>query len=102
NAAGASPPFSFPYTFLPAPAFIMSVNVNPSSNSQHQAFHAVVVVVGGAVHLTCVIDGQPAVPCGPDDLIADPGPGAHTIEVTARNARGSFTALPPFPFTYVL
>jgi hypothetical protein len=100
NAAGASAPLSVEYTFLPTPALITSVDVDPQSGSSHQPFSAVVAVMGGAVHLTCVIDGRPAIKCDPGVQLPDPGAGTHTMQVTATNARGSFTAAPPFVFTY--
>jgi hypothetical protein len=103
NAAGLSPPALVNWQFNPLAAAITSVTVNPPPGSPSAKFRVVVTLTGGAVNLTCAVDGKAAVPCGPDDPpLPDPAPDnvpQHSVIVTASNINGMFIA-PQFDWVY--
>jgi hypothetical protein len=103
NAAGVSPAALVNWQFNPLAAAITNVTVNPPPGSPSAKFRVVVTLTGGAVNLTCVIDGNPPVKCGPNDPMLDDPIGnnvpQHSVIVTASNINGTFIA-PQFDWVY--
>jgi hypothetical protein len=88
----ASTPFTWKVV-PPPPAVSLGVTTTPSNTTvndgdtlAHEGFTVTFSTTGLTTATSCVLDGSP---CSSGDSVTDPGPGSHTVTVTANNAGGS-------------
>ncbi len=90
NAKPASASASHTWVVRPADPVVSNLAVNPIEGSISAPFALTFDVTGQTTSVTCQLDLLPVVdPCTSPQAFADPGPGHHTIVVTATNPFGS-------------
>ena len=95
NASGDSAPATYTWTIFSQPV-LSNVAVDAVDQTTHADVTLTFTVTGTTTSVTCQIDGGPAVdPCASGHVFTDPGPGTHTVSVSASNVAGTDTQSAP-------
>ena len=86
----------FNWKVVPTAPVLSNLAVDAVDGTTHADVTLTFAVTGPTTGVTCQIDSQPVVdPCTSGHVFTDPGPGQHSVSVSATNAGGTDTQSTP-------